>query len=147
MKLFKVFAPMAILFIGIASACSNNSDNDGVNETLDSPKNVSVVELGKTSVTIKWDIVNEATKYRWYISPGGMMASASYFNEGYCLNTEITIDSLTTGTNFKFSVCAINENVEVPKELDAGGSGSPYYLHSDQTSIYFTTLKSNSGEE
>ena len=110
----------------MAVSCGNKLVQDQDSD-LDAPKNVKIVELTDHSVTIEWQAVQNATKYRWNCDGPDQSIG------GVCPDPHKSLDVLRPGTTYHFQVRAEDNTRTMPAD------GGPYPFFSDWTELDFTT--------
>ena len=87
-------------------ACNPSGDPDGPDtpsqQNLAAPANVTLHGSTETTLTFQWSAVEGATGYSWRLS-----SDAEATRDGSVAKRNVTIEKLTPGTAYRFSVCAV----------------------------------------
>lgn len=99
---FRLLMLAAVL---VAAACGK--EGDGPSQEVKAPGVPADVRLHgatETSLTFQWANVEGAASYDWKLTQGG-----TSLRSGTVAKRNVTVDGLTAGTTYEFSVCASNE--------------------------------------
>ena len=77
---------------------------------LPKPENLTVRAVGETSVSLSWDAVPNASKYRVQYVPGG--GGVLITDDDAITGTTHTVDGLTCESEYRFLVSAYNSGTE-----------------------------------
>lgn len=94
---------LILLLIPLAAVCcgKNGEGEEDFPERLLAPVNVVLHDATETSLTFQWDMVVGATAYDWLLTCDG-----AEFKTGIVAKRNVTIEGLSKGTTYGFSVCA-----------------------------------------
>lgn len=96
-KLLLLILPLAIV------SCSKAPDGDTPAGAPAVPQNLKCHSSTDNSLTFQWTAVEGATSYEWKLTGEG-----SFLKEGTSAKRNVTVDGLTPGTTYSFSVQAVN---------------------------------------
>ena len=107
--------------VGLA-ACSKAPDQTpGAQETPAVPENLKIHSATETSLTFQWGVVEGAQSYNWKLS-----GAQEFSKTGTSSSRNCTVDGLTPGTAYSFSVQAVNSvgtsEWSAPLEVSTTGS-------------------------
>lgn len=86
----------------ILSCGGGKEDVTPVAEELGVPTNVKLHSATESSLTFQWSAVEGAKTYKWLLTKDGEKVK-----EGSVTSRNVTVDALTRGTVYMFSVCAV----------------------------------------
>ncbi len=114
-----IFATIALLFV--ISACSEDDSDSGTNpvNAPDTPTGLAVTGTGLTSLTLSWDVVDDATAYKLYRSEtesGGYSEVYSGAAAGYL------DDNLVYARTYYYQVSASNSGGESDPSTAVNGT-------------------------
>jgi pectin methylesterase-like acyl-CoA thioesterase len=113
---------VAFLLLALAVACGEKpEDKPRVETTPGVPQNVVLHSATETSLTFQWTAVNDAAGYHWKLFLDGVE-----IKNGSTGNRNVTVDGLTPGTTYGFSVCAYGaDESDYSAVVEAKTEGNP----------------------
>ncbi len=113
--------PLLMSAIVLLAGCEPKDPEPSVPKEPGVPQNVVLHSVAETSLTFQWSVVEEASGYEWRLASTGQDT-----REGSVAKRNVTIDKLTPGTTYLFSVCAVNSagKSAYSSELEAKTEGS-----------------------
>ena len=116
----KIIVSSCILLL-LLLACSEDDSDSGTNpvNAPDTPTGLAVTGTGLTSLTLSWDVVDDATAYKLYRSETGSGGYAEVYSGAAAGYID---DALFYGSNYYYQVTAANSGGESDPSAAVGGT-------------------------